>query len=116
MKRLVLLVLFSLIVSNAFAQVDTQFRWIIGTWDGDEGSEMIFRDNGTLVLNGRNFYYSIGPYFMLGGNTLRIFPQNNDGEGWYGDILYFLRINNQLMMILEEGTINSQGWLFSKRN
>ena len=120
MKRLVLLVLFSLIVSNAFAQVDTQFRWIIGTWVDDDGNEWVFRDNGTLVLDGDNFYYSIGPFYLTYGNILKFFPQYQ-GERMERDTLYFLRINNQKMIILLDGTllggtIDSPRFILNKRN
>jgi len=105
MKKFIITILFFLALSNAFAQMSAEYQWLIGTWVDDVDDTWIFRNDGTLIYDGGNLYFSIGSFYQM-----TIFPQDN----WEYDrtTVTIHKINNQRMII----QMNDDFYLLNKKN
>ena len=130
MKKIIFVVLFSMILFCAYGQQRSENRWLIGTWtrassfviDGFNVNETwTFNDNGSgkwqiIATKGRERKEFVEEFiFFINENTLMIFPSTDGNNSADKIILY--RINDQKMVIGEHKD-RDYGYniIYNKRN
>ena len=117
MRKIVLVVLFSLIVSGVYGQQRAENRWIVGRWTGvyeGQNIEINLNENGTGRINTNDITFSIV------GNILQLFTADGNqtfslvvgGDRFRSDLtIYRINDNRMVLSCNNRGTFN-----FIKRN
>ncbi|MCL2006919.1 MAG: hypothetical protein FWG77_02420 [Treponema sp.] len=103
MKKLCFIILFLLVISGVFGQLQNDYRWLVGTWVGSdrdhEEYELVLFDNGAGFFtnwDGR----TVNIVFSIVNHSITVFNVQGHTEIFDSPIF---RVNDQRVILFIEG-------------